>query len=34
MQEALTRLAEERPLPVVSRLWSLLPGSGGDQSSG
>jgi 1-acyl-sn-glycerol-3-phosphate acyltransferase len=27
MQEALTRLAEERPLPVLSRLWSLLPGT-------
>ena len=27
MQMALTQLAEERPLPVLSRLWSLLPGS-------
>jgi len=34
MQSALTRLAEEHPLPVVSRLWSLLPGSAGRHSAG
>jgi 1-acyl-sn-glycerol-3-phosphate acyltransferase len=34
MQSALTRLAEERPSPVLSRLWRLLPGGGSDQSAG
>jgi len=34
MQHTLTRLAEERPLPVVSRLWSLIPGSGRRHSAG
>jgi hypothetical protein len=34
MQSALTRLAAERPLPVISRLWSLLPGSGNGHSAG
>jgi 1-acyl-sn-glycerol-3-phosphate acyltransferase len=27
MQEVLTQLAEECPVPIVSRLWSLLPGT-------
>lgn len=34
MQSALTQLAEERPLPVISRLWGLLPGSGSGHSAG